>query len=443
MPNEYYDSTGAPANNSLGNPALIRAEFDAIETGFAKLPPLATHANEAVFVNAGATALESLTAANARTRLGAEASANKDASGGFVGLTLLKINFKNVLDTFTSFLTNSNTASRTYTFPDSDGTIALTTDMPLNGRKNWIINGDFRLWRRNTSHTVTGYGSDDRWYVGSNGTTFTNSRQEFSLGQTDVPDQPRYYCRLVTVSAAGAANYCNKEQRIEGVHVLAGTSVTLSFYAKSSVASNISVEFVQNFGTGGAPSATVTGIEVNKIAITTNWAQYTVTASIPSIAGKTLGTDDNDYMAVIFWVDAGADFNARTDTLGQSSNTYEFSHVQLEIGSSSTEFERRMVGEELELCQRYFLGNSYASDTPRLAFSGDVTTATDYIAKGNFPVAMRIAPTVTLTHSASSRFDAVAGTAVVTSVSVEETRTSTSTGSAGYFVSTYTADAEL
>ena len=53
-----------------------------------------------------------------------EASANKDATGGYVGLTLFKINFKNALNTFTSFFTNANTAARTYTFPDYDSTIA-------------------------------------------------------------------------------------------------------------------------------------------------------------------------------------------------------------------------------------------------------------------------------------------------------------------------------
>lgn len=50
----------------------------------------------------------------------------KDATGGIVGLTLFKINFKNALNTFTSFLTNDNTAARTYTFPDSSGTMLLT-----------------------------------------------------------------------------------------------------------------------------------------------------------------------------------------------------------------------------------------------------------------------------------------------------------------------------
>ena len=60
---------------------------------------------------------------------GSELPTNKDQSNGYVGLTLLKINFKNVLNTFTSFFTNSNTASRTYTFPDKDGVIATIDDL--------------------------------------------------------------------------------------------------------------------------------------------------------------------------------------------------------------------------------------------------------------------------------------------------------------------------
>jgi len=57
-----------------------------------------------------------------------EVSANKDASNGYAGLTLFKINFRNVANTLTSFFTNSNTTSRTYTFPDVDGTVITTGD---------------------------------------------------------------------------------------------------------------------------------------------------------------------------------------------------------------------------------------------------------------------------------------------------------------------------
>jgi predicted RecA/RadA family phage recombinase len=55
--------------------------------------------------------------------------ANKDATGGYAGLTLFKINFKNALNTITSFLTNANTVARTYLFQDRDGTIADDTDI--------------------------------------------------------------------------------------------------------------------------------------------------------------------------------------------------------------------------------------------------------------------------------------------------------------------------
>lgn len=55
--------------------------------------------------------------------------ANKDATGGYAGLTLFKINFKNALNTITSFFTNANTVARTYTFQDKDGTIADIVDV--------------------------------------------------------------------------------------------------------------------------------------------------------------------------------------------------------------------------------------------------------------------------------------------------------------------------
>ena len=60
-----------------------------------------------------------------------EVTTNKDATGGYAGLTLFKINFKNAANTFTSFFTNANTAARTYTFQDRDGTISDNTDLAL------------------------------------------------------------------------------------------------------------------------------------------------------------------------------------------------------------------------------------------------------------------------------------------------------------------------
>ena len=63
-------------------------------------------------------------------------TSGKDATGWYAGLTLFKINFKNVANTFTSFFTNSNTDARTYTFQDRDGTIADNTDLALKWDKS-------------------------------------------------------------------------------------------------------------------------------------------------------------------------------------------------------------------------------------------------------------------------------------------------------------------
>jgi len=60
---------------------------------------------------------------------GLQLTSGKDATGGYAGLTLFKINFKNAANTFTNFLTNATTAARTYTFPDKDITVAGLVDI--------------------------------------------------------------------------------------------------------------------------------------------------------------------------------------------------------------------------------------------------------------------------------------------------------------------------
>ena len=223
--------------------------------------------------------------------------------------------------------------------------------------KNAIINGNFDIWQRATSQTVTGYGSDDRWINSVSGSTQAVSRQAFTLGQTVVPNNPKYYSRTVVSSVAGAGNLAIKFQKIEGVETFAGTTATVSFWAKADANKNIAIEFTQSFGTGGtdpAPSANVLSIGVTTVSLTTSWVKHTVSVAVPSIASKVLGTDGNDFLTLIFWMDAGSNYNARTNSLGQQSGTFEFSQVQMEAGSVATTFEPRSVGQEMALCQRYF-----------------------------------------------------------------------------------------
>ena len=67
---------------------------------------------------------------------------------------------------------------------------------PLAGFRNDIINGNFDIWQRGTSQVVSGYGSADRWVNLYSGTSATMSRQAFTLGQTDVPGEPRFFNQI-------------------------------------------------------------------------------------------------------------------------------------------------------------------------------------------------------------------------------------------------------
>lgn len=58
-----------------------------------------------------------------------ENNANKDVSGGYAGLTQFKLNLKNALGTVTSWFTTAATQARTWTLPDKDGTVAMTSDL--------------------------------------------------------------------------------------------------------------------------------------------------------------------------------------------------------------------------------------------------------------------------------------------------------------------------
>lgn len=67
---EYYSPSGAPATSSQGSSAVMRAEFDLVQTAFGKLPGLSGNGSLAVFINSAGTAMEAVSAATARSQLG-------------------------------------------------------------------------------------------------------------------------------------------------------------------------------------------------------------------------------------------------------------------------------------------------------------------------------------------------------------------------------------
>lgn len=244
---------------------------------------------------------------------------------------------------------------------DGGGVIRETSYQPVNpaplANDNGFINGLFDLWTRGTSLTA-GTGVRylaDKWASNSVGSTIAPSQQAFALGQNTVPGNPKFFHRSVVASVANAANFAFLEQPIDGqtsgingVASYAGQTVAHGFWAKADASKSIAVDLIQNFGTGGSPSTSVQGIGATKINLTTSWQFFTLTFSVPSISGKTLGTKD-DYLGVRFWFDAGANYNTYTGSLGQQSGTFDIAMTKIEPGVLPTPLVRRK--NELQLSQ--------------------------------------------------------------------------------------------
>jgi len=231
---------------------------------------------------------------------------------------------------------------------DSSATTGLRYQGNYAAGKNKIINGDFNVWQRGTSIAVsastTGFGAD-RWGIAvGTSAAVTLSRQAFTPGTAPVAGyEGNYFLRCNRTTTGSSPSYFF--QRIEDVTTFAGQTVTFSFWAKASSTFTFStgeIYLEQNFGSGGSGAVT-TNLNTSTQTITTSWARYSFTVTVPSISGKTIGT--SSFLAVVF--------NCATS---QSTFTLDFWGVQLEAGSTATAFQTATgtIQGELAACQRYY-----------------------------------------------------------------------------------------
>jgi len=80
-----------------------------------------------------------------------QSTSEKDQANGYVGLGGYSINFKDSTGTYTSGLSNTNTAARSYAFPDRNITIAGLDD--ITGGINNISAASYFIAAGNTGYT--------------------------------------------------------------------------------------------------------------------------------------------------------------------------------------------------------------------------------------------------------------------------------------------------
>ena len=272
----------------------------------------------------------------------------------------------------------------------------------MSGRKNLIINGDFKVDQRGGTHTTKSDYTLDRWKFQ------TDLLDQYTHNVTQSTDAPPGFLNslAITVTASETAIASTEDlalsQFIEAQSCqVAELGMTLSFWVKSDVTGTFAVH--------------VNAIDPNKIYPSTYsidhpnvWEKKTIV--IPPLR-HTINSDNGQGIRLSFITISGTaysggddinEWNTYTSSLfaaqhqaqvSNNADTWKVTGVQLEAGSVATPFEQRSYGEELALCQRYYYkwtGSVYDFCTEVQKHGSN-----EYRAVIDVPVALRIRPAIT------------------------------------------------
>jgi len=345
----------------------------------------------------------------------------------------------------------------------SGSTSGFQTSSSPPSFRNLLINGDMSIAQRGTTTSSVTSGSTyvvDRFFVAVvNGGTWTMSQD------TDVPSGSGFAssikldCTTADASLAGA-DYISMQYRFEGQDLqtlkkgtASAESITLSFWVKSVKTGTFTAQLLD-----ADNSRTIS--QTYTVDSGSTWEKKTLT-----FAGDTTGAFNNDNaisMTLLLCLAAGSDWTSGTlstswaasvpanwispsqvNIADSTSNDFWITGLQLEVGSSATDFEHVPYDYQLRRCQRY-----YAKDSGSVGFgfSSDTTVSAGYNCHVNWPTTMRTSPTIVWTRVGNSASwpstnpnthgsTAQAGSAILP--------TTISAAGAHMFYGSYTADAEL
>ena len=286
--------------------------------------------------------------------------------------------------------------------------------------KNIIINGDMSIAQRSTSVasiTGSGYNTVDRYslLLDTLGTWTQSQDTTVPTGQ-GFAKSLKMDCTTADATPA-AGDFLVFQSGFEGQnlqYLKKGTAnavpLTLSFWVKSTKTGTFIAEIFDNDNSRQISQAYT-------ISSSNTWEKKTLT-----FAGDTTGTLDNDNggsLILNFWLGAGTNFTSGTlqttwssstnanRAVGQvniadsTSNDWYITGIQLEAGTTASDFEFLPYDVNLLRCQRYYHKYSSSQNT-FFAFHQAKTSTDQYWLNLYFEPIMRVAPTVTLNFGSSS-----------------------------------------
>jgi len=334
---------------------------------------------------------------------------------------------------------------------------ALIGSGQAQGNRNTIINGAMNAAQRGTSSTglgaAAGYFTCDRWKMDFGSTAGRLTMTQTADGPSGFANCIKLDCTTADTSIA-AGEYGVLVQRLEGQDLqkfMKGTSdaksYTVSFYVKGNASATYILELIDRDNSRSVSKT---------FSVTTSWSRVELT--FPADTTGAFNDDNAVSLDLQWWFHSGSTYNSGTlqqtwagttaanraaggDSFFDSTNrTFFMTGVQLEVGEQATPFEHEDVGTTLRKCQRYFQNNGGL----RMIKGGYVASGGNNFLTTKFTTAMRAAPTVTYVSVSGSGFsNADPATQAIGTESFEAYKEATSTVAGGYFLFTYTVDAEL
>tara|TARA_R100001510_G_scaffold49344_1_gene47636 strand:+ start:209 stop:1318 length:1110 start_codon:yes stop_codon:yes gene_type:complete len=246
----------------------------------------------------------------------------------------------------------------------------------LTGR-NLIINGAMQVAQRSTSVTgiggANGFFTVDRWQIFQGGSTSGRLTQS-QASVTDLAGFPNSLKHEVTTAdtSIAAGELLQISQTFEGQNLQAlkkgysdASSFTVSFYVKGTAKTYV-VEMYDGDNNRHVAQT---------FSVTSSWSRVELT--FPADTTGKFDDDNGLSLYLIIWLHAGSTYTSGTlpstwasatnanravgagSLFSATSNTFEITGAQLEVGEKATPFEHRSFGDELARCQRYY-EKSYA-----------------------------------------------------------------------------------
>jgi hypothetical protein len=274
--------------------------------------------------------------------------------------------------------------------------------------------------QRGTSFTSLGGVSQynlDRWEtIGAN---VGSGRYQIDQS-TDVPSGFTYSQKISCTTSEASQNADQQlylEQQIEGLnssylkyYVASPDTVTLSFWVKSNLTGSYSVALKLSDNASAADSS---GSRIYpttySISSANTWEKKSITITLDSTSEVKV-INNGFAVATQFWLSAGtsrdgeatnawknnANAAATSDNLnllGNTANEWYITGVQLEAGTTASDFEFLPVDVNLGRCQRYYHRINPNGTGGSIGSAAYYTSASVFVSL-NFPTSMRTSPSM-------------------------------------------------